>query len=146
LEGWANNLKEPFDQYPWVEKHGDETVLRSASFDNLASAQEVSDLAVPMIERLNCMLALSKQLKPAQLGAVIQFKSDGTQHRHLIIEAANLTVSGCVIGSPAIGVIGPDGKPLPPPPPQPSEAQRWLAVAENEKFLDDALKYFRERC
>ena len=47
-----------------------------------------------------------------------------------------------MISSPGIDLIGPDGKPRPEPPPQPSEAQRWLAITENDKFLDDALKYF----
>jgi hypothetical protein len=142
LEGWANNLKEPFAQYPWVEKHSDETVLRSVSFDNLTSAQEVRDRAVPMIERLNRALALSQQVKPVRFGAVIQFKSDGTVHRTAFLEPASLVASGGFFGNPAITVIGPDGKPRPAPAPKPSEAQRWLTITENDKVLDDALKYF----
>ncbi|HET7021701.1 MAG TPA: hypothetical protein VFI58_13395, partial [Xanthobacteraceae bacterium] len=38
LEDWAQDLKEPFD--PWVEMHGTETILRSASLDELGSASE----------------------------------------------------------------------------------------------------------
>lgn len=51
LEDWTYTLKEPFD--PWVEIHRAEMVLRSASFDELASASEVRDRATALIERLN---------------------------------------------------------------------------------------------
>jgi hypothetical protein len=142
LEGWANNFKEPFNQYPRVEKHDGDTVLRSDSFDNLTSAQEVRERAVPLIERLNCALALLQRSEPVQFGAVIQFKSDGTQHRTAFLEPATLVGSGGFFGSAII--MGPDGNPRPEPPPQPSEAQRWLAIIENDKLLDDALRYFRK--
>ena len=61
LEDWVHTLKEPFN--PWVEVHGAETVLRSASFDELASANEVRDCAVALIERLNGVVALSQQVR-----------------------------------------------------------------------------------
>jgi hypothetical protein len=119
LEGWANNLKEPFNRCPWVEKHDGETVLRSDSFDNLASAQEVRDRAVPLIERLNCVLALLQRSEPVRFHAVIQFKSDGTQHRTAFLEPAHFVArGGFMIGSPGIDLIGPDGNPRPKPPPQ----------------------------
>jgi hypothetical protein len=46
LEDWAYTLKEPFN--PWVEVNGDQTVLRSALFDELKSAAEVRDWAIMM--------------------------------------------------------------------------------------------------
>ena len=51
LDAWANNLKDPFD--PWVERHDVETVLRSNSFEELTSAEEVRSRALAYIDRLN---------------------------------------------------------------------------------------------
>lgn len=138
LEDWAYTMKEPFD--PWVETHGAEAVLRSASLDELASANEVRDRAVAFIERLNGALALSQQARPVRFGGVIQFAPDGGLHRTVFAEMAAFEMRGKARAFAM--VIGPDGKPVPPPPPQPSEVQRWAAIAEGNDLLDDALMYF----
>jgi hypothetical protein len=67
LEDWAYTLQEPFD--PWVEIHGAETMLRSASFDELESAIEVRDRAAALIERLNGAVALSQQARHSSSAA-----------------------------------------------------------------------------
>jgi hypothetical protein len=135
LEDWAYTLNEPFD--PWVEIHGAKTVLRSASFDELASASEVRDRATALIERLNGAVALSQQARQLRLGGVIQFAPDGGMHETLFAEG---TLKGRgKLRANAI-VISPDGKPAPPP--QPSEVQKWTTLAESDDLLDDALIYF----
>jgi hypothetical protein len=123
-----------------VEIHGAETVLRSASFDELlASASEVRDRATALIERLNGAVALSQQARQLRLGGVIQFAPDGGMHRTMF---ASGTLEGKgKLRANAI-VIGPDGKPVPTPPPQPSEVQKWTTLAESDDLLDDALIYF----
>jgi hypothetical protein len=44
LEDWADTLKPPFD--PWVEIQGANTVLRSTSFDELTSGEQVHTRAL----------------------------------------------------------------------------------------------------
>jgi hypothetical protein len=88
LADWARVLKEPFD--PWVEVHGNETALRSASLDQLTSATEVRDRSIAQIERLNGAMALSQGSKPLRFGGVIQFTGDGRLHRTIFAEMARL--------------------------------------------------------
>ena len=139
LEGWAHSLNQPFD--PWVEVHDEQTVLRSASFDELASADEVRDRALAYIDRLNGAMALWQQTSPLRFGGVIQFAADGKRHRTVFAEMGAYEVRGDIARFYAT-VTGPDGKPVPPPPPQPSEVQRWAKIADANDLLDDALMYF----
>jgi hypothetical protein len=44
LQDWREMLKPPFD--PWIEVHGPDNVLRSASLHELTSASEVRDRVV----------------------------------------------------------------------------------------------------
>jgi hypothetical protein len=125
LEDWAHVLKKPFD--PWVEMHGTETVLRSASLDELESASEVRDRSIAQIERLNGAMALSQGSKPLRFGGVIQFAPDGRLHRTIFAEMVAFEAGDKLRAT--VTVTGPDGKPVPPPPPQPSEVQRWVAIA-----------------
>ena len=140
LEEWTFTLKEPFD--PWIEIHGTESVLRSASFDELASAEEVRDRAVTLIERLNGAVALSEHANQLHFGSIIRFAPDGTLHRTIQPEPGAYELSGRGKLRVDTIVIGPDGRPVPSSPPQPSEVQKWFALAENDGLLDDALIYF----
>jgi len=137
LEDWSNVLKEPFD--PWVEMHGIETVLRSASLDELESASEVRDRSLAQIERLNGAMALSQESKPLRFGGVVQFTTDGRLHRTLFAE---IFESRDRFFHATVTVIGPDGKPVPPASPQPSDVQRWMAIADDDGLLEDAFIYF----
>ena len=141
LQGWADNLKELFD--PWVEIHWGETVLRSALLDGLASANAVSDRALAYIDRINGAMALWQQAGPLRFGKrVIQFTADGKQHRTMFPQTASVEIRGSNAMRADTIHLGPDGKPVPPPPPQPSEVQRWAAIAEGDDWLDDGLIYF----
>lgn len=133
LQVWADELKRPFE--PWAEAHGNDTVLRSTSFDQLKSAAEVRERAIFCIDRLNGALALSLEARPLQFGGVVEFDPDGRLHRFLPAEPdeyfnrgarARLTVAAL----------------HPPAPPRPSEGQVWNEIAEQEKHLGDALMYF----
>ena len=72
-------FKKPFD--PWVENHDNQTLLRSAAFDELESATEVRDRGVAYIDRLNGAMALSRDAGPLHFAGVTQFMPDGTRHR-----------------------------------------------------------------
>jgi hypothetical protein len=138
LAEWASVLKEEFD--PWAEIHGNETVLRSASLDQLTDANEVRDRSIAQIDRLNGMMALSQGTKPLRFGSVIQFKPDGSLHPTIFAEPVPFEARGKF--SAAASLIGPDGKSVPTPPPQPSEVQRWAAIVDSDDLLADAVIYF----
>ena len=126
---WKAALKQPFD--PWVESHGDETLLRSAAFDELKSAEQVRDRAVALIDRLNGAMALSRGSGPVRFAGVTQVMPNGIRHRTLIAETAQYQISGHAVTI----TVGPS-------PGQPSEVQLWAGLAEDDDFLDDALIYF----
>ncbi len=138
LEDWREMLKPPFD--PWVEVHGSDTVLRSESLDNLASATEARDRVVAHIDRLNGAMFVSKQSRPVQFGGVVEFGSDGKLHRTVFFEAVGF--QGRTRVGVATLVVGPDGSPKAEPPPKPSEVQNWAASADADDLLEDALIYF----
>ncbi len=137
LEDWAYTLKEPFD--PWVQIDGDQTVLRSALFDELTSATDVRDRAIAYIDRLNGAIALSQGARPLYFGGVVEFTPAGLQHRTIFAEM--VTAEARSKARAVATVIGLDGKPVSSPP-QPSEVQSWAATADDDDFLDDALIYF----
>jgi hypothetical protein len=139
LEDWAYVLQAGFD--PWVETHGTQTVLRSSSLDELGSAEEVRDLAIVQIERLNGAVSLSQGARALRLGGVIQFMSDGKAHETIFAKTGVIELRGGKVRATAV-VIGQDGKPVPPSSAQPSEVQRWTMAVENDDWLDDALVYF----
>jgi hypothetical protein len=137
LQNWREMLKPPFD--PWVEVHGEDTVLRSNSLDDLTSANEVRDRIVAHIDRLNGAMLAMLQSEPLQFGGVVEFTADGKLHRTMFAEGAVYSRSR----AHAVAVaIGPDGKPQPNQPPKPSEVQNWANIADNDDLLEDALIYF----
>ena len=82
LEDWISVLKEPFD--PWVEIHGNDTVLRSRAFDELTSAGEVRVHAFAQIQRLNGAMAVSQGAGPVEFDdIVVEFSPDGNRRRLL---------------------------------------------------------------
>jgi hypothetical protein len=137
LQDWREMLKPPFD--PWVEVHGPDYILRSASLDGLTSASEVRDRVVAHIERLNGTMSVMGGCQPLQFSGVAELAPDGKVHRTMFVEV-NASARSRVH---AIGMaVGPAGKPAPEPPPTPSEAQNWAAIADSEDLLEDALIYF----
>jgi hypothetical protein len=135
LDQWANTLKAPYD--PWVEQHDGKTVLRSASLDELKTANAVRDGALAYIDRVNGAVALSREAGPLRFGGVVEFAPDGKCH-HLFAEVVLNEEADFLQAT----VTGPDGKPVPSSPPQPSEVQEWTTVAEDDDLVNDALIYF----
>jgi hypothetical protein len=111
LAAWAHVLKS-FD--PRVETHGSETVLRSASLDELESVGEVRDRAIAYIDRLNGAMAVSQQSRPVRFGSVIRFEPDGSLHRTHLVERMVFEARSSLLTDPVVH-IGPDGQPVPPP-------------------------------
>jgi hypothetical protein len=138
LQIWADELEEPSE--PWIETHEDETVLRSASFHKSKSAAEVGDRATICIDRLNGLLALTRDARPLRFdGAVIRIDAEGHLHRTLLVEPGQYSIRGA---RARFTVRGADGMPVPPAPPQESEVQKWTKLADSDEWLEDALIYF----
>ncbi len=137
LEDWKCILKQHFD--PWVEMHENDIVLRSRWLDELSSAEEVRCQAVSQIEQLNGAMALSQGTRLIQLGGVVEFTPDGRRHTTIFLEPASLTLRGARVG---VAVLTVDGKPPPEPAREPSDVQNWMALADNDDLLEDALIYF----
>jgi hypothetical protein len=136
LQDWADALQKQFD--PWVELYDAQSVLRSTSFDELTSAEQVHDRALAYIDRLNGAFAVSHNAKPLSLGGVVEITHDGQRK---IFKFAQFSAEGRSHARAVAQVIGPDGKPVVQPP-TPSEVQRWCGSAERDEWLDDALIYF----
>ena len=137
LRDWREMLKSPFD--PWVEVHGPDHVLRSASLDGLTSASEVRD-RVAHIERLNGAMSVMRDCEPLQFSGVAELAPDGKLHRTLFAEVFQQLRRMSVVATAV--TMGPDGNPTPAPPPGPSEAQNWAEIADGDELLEDALIYF----
>ncbi len=135
LQDWCGMLKPPFD--PWVEVHGPDTVLRSASLDGLTSAGEVRDRIVPHIDRLNGLMFVMTKGSPLNFSGVVEFSPDGKLHRAIFVEGTMHARAGFF----ASIATGPGGVSKPEPP-KPSEAQVWAAIADYDEYLEDALHYF----
>lgn len=131
LQWWADQLKPDLDG-PWVETHGSETLLRSPSFTELATEDDVRDRAVALIARLNGGFALAQQAGPVRFAAVVKIDANGVLHQTVFVEGSTYELTGqsvaLVLGA---GVGG-----------GPSVVQRWSAIADNEELLNDALIYF----
>jgi hypothetical protein len=138
LQDWREMLKPPFD--PWVKVHGNDTVLRSASLDDLTSASEVRDRVVAHVDRLNGAMFVMRQSQPIKFSGVVELAPDGKVHRTLFVEGG--AYARARAGAITVTITGPDGKPQPEPPPKRSEAQTWTAIADSDDLLEDALIYF----
>jgi len=109
LQDWREMLKPPFD--PWVEVHGSETVLLSASLDDLTSASEVSFRVVAHIDRLNGAMLVMRQSQPLQFSSVVEFAQDGALHRTVFLvgrrqKARNRVQAAIVVTGP--GTVSPN--------------------------------------
>jgi hypothetical protein len=140
LQAWSSVLKPPFD--PWVEVHGNDTILRSSSLNNLSDSREVRDRSLPYIDVLNGAFALAQSARPVRFDGAVEIAADGVLHRHVFVELFNASYE--LRGTAAtvqIITYGPDGKPIASPP-QPTIVQSWAATVERDEWLEDALVYF----
>jgi hypothetical protein len=140
LVDWKSVLAERFD--PWVEVHGDDTVLRSQIFDESSSAEEVRTRALIQIQRLNgaVALALDTGVTSIRFGGVIEFGPDGHPQRTVNFAEMRASEQGDK-AQMAFSVTGPDGKPIAATPRR-SQVQDWMQLADNDDLLGDALIYF----
>ncbi|MDD1522125.1 hypothetical protein DAA53_21550 [Bradyrhizobium sp. WBAH23] len=135
LDAWRHVLGNEFD--PKTELHGEETILRSASFDVLTNADEVRAKALDIIDYLNGALAISQGTKPVAFGGTVEITEDGRLHRTVFLEGVmslGVTLRG------RIEVFDKDGNPIPSVPRE-SEVQLWAGIAEADDLLEEVLMY-----
>jgi hypothetical protein len=137
---WERILRRPFD--PWCERiprdGGVIWALRSRSFDNLQSAGEVRESAIPLIERLNGALSVEASAEPLKFDGVGRIEEEGGFHLTVFAEShsrarASVTATAEVRGA--------NGNPVPPPPPAESSTQRWIKAAEENDDIADMLVF-----
>lgn len=138
LENWADALTPNFD--PWVERSGDEFVLRWSGFDGLETDFEVQGDAQSLVDRLNGAMRIHRATQPIRFVSVIAFKPDGARDKTVILGSGK---SEARSRASAVGVaIQSDGTIAPPPAPEPSDVQKWAGLAQSHELLADALVYF----
>jgi hypothetical protein len=134
---WERSLKPPFD--PWCDRlPGGRFALRSRSFDDLRSADEVRKRAIPLIQQLNGALGVEARAEPLNFNAVGHIDDYGEINLHVFGELNARIRPFELIATGEIGEIrDADGNLISPAPPQPSNAQRWIAAAaENDQIAD----------
>lgn len=140
LADWKRTLNEPFDpvalQFP-----DDYTVLTSCEFDGLAAADEVRSKALILIARLNGALRLTANAQPVRLGSIIEVDDEGNRHVTTFLEGFSIALGQATMTATAV-LIGADGKPVPPAPPQPSDAQKWVELADKNELVAELLDHF----
>ena len=118
--------------------HGDGTVwgLRSSTFDQLRSAEEVKAQAIILIARLNGALRAQCGAEPLTLQGVARIDNSGKFHFTVFIEA-HAQARAMMTGT--LEVRDADGNLVPPPPPEPSQTQRWVQTAQEDDDVADML-------
>ena len=141
LEYCEQCLKPPFD--PWCERiplHDGRSVpvLRSAAFCDSETAEETRLRALPIISQLNGALAAVCRAEPLNLKWIGRIREDG---RVDVTNFAVGTATGRSKMTAHAEVRGPSGNLVPPPPPEPSVAQRWLRMADENDDIADLLTF-----
>jgi hypothetical protein len=138
LRHWEQSLKPPFD--PWFERvpHGPNCIysLRSRSFVDAQCADEVKELAIPLINRLNGALAIAADAERVTFESVFRIDDQGSMSFYITFED-HVRVRDAM----EIEVRDGSGTLIPPPPPEPSMAQKWAAVADNDDAIADMLTF-----
>lgn len=141
LKAWRLMLKPPFD--PFVEEvndqRGDYLVVRSSTFDGLATSEEVHRAAKQLFSTLNVAMANNADSDPVSSGSVVEFVLDGAPRRHVFMEA-NLTGISMRMGIAELTLTDAQGNVIKPPP-APSTAQNWMRAAALEPEIGSALRY-----
>jgi hypothetical protein len=140
LADWQLVLKAPFD--PTCERisHTESViwVLRSRSFDNLQTPDEVRLRALALIERLNGALQVECRGEPLVFDGVGRIDEAGQIQ---LFQFAEAHIRGRSRLSAVGQVLNPNGNIVPPPSPDPSQAQRWLEAAESDDEIADMLTF-----
>jgi len=142
LSYWERSLKLPFD--PWCERILRDGrfvfALRSHTFDDAQSADEVRERAIPLIEQLNGALRVLEGAEPLTFQGVGRIDDQGGFHVTVFAGTGNIQLRGAMVTATG-EVRDAKGNLIPPPPPSPSAAQRWAEAAEKDDDIADMLVF-----
>jgi hypothetical protein len=139
---WLSNLKRPFD--PYLEMIGDErgdfVVLRSRSFANVETVNNVFEEATTLFATIYVAERGSLVANPIDLGPVVEFTEAQLPRRTYVLTLAPITVHAHV-GTASLYVRDAFGHPVAVTPNDtseihPSKVQRWFEAAS----VDDRIK------
>ena len=136
IEDWKHCLGNMFD--PWVEQVDNDVVLRSSSFDNIQTAEELRDVARILIDVLNGALSIDQNTRRVEFGGAIEFRA-GAKHRTVFAE---MDAFECRAKCRATAVVKDANGNVVTQAPQPSAVQRWSSAAQDDELLEDALIFF----
>jgi hypothetical protein len=140
LACWERSLKPPFD--PWCERipHGESSflALRSHSFDDRSTPEEVNGRAETLIAQLNGALGVGEDAEPVKLRAVGRVEDKGQVNFTVFAKGV---MRGRSMMTATAEVRNSKGDLVPPPPPAPSTAQKWVKAAENNDVVADMLTF-----
>jgi hypothetical protein len=136
LYEWERTLSTKVD--PFVERlpHDDELVLRSGEFDVLTTRLEVRERALDMIRNLNGAMRALCGTNQVRFGGVLEVFTDGTHEETIFGEAHQILPMFISGGLVTTGVA--------PIPPQPSNVQKWYALASTNLAVAEMLCHFGE--
>jgi hypothetical protein len=137
---WERSLQRPFD--PWCERVPQQGLaLRSRSFDQTQSADEVRERAIELIERLNGALGVEVGAEPVNYRWVGRIDDNGKVDIWVFPVTGHARLRGRGMMTPDTEVRDINGNIVPPPPPGPSAAQRWITAAAKNDDLADMLVF-----
>jgi hypothetical protein len=138
LAYWEQSLRRPFDPICERIPYGDSTVwaLRSKTFDQLQTAEEVRDRATVLIDLLNGALSAQCGAEPLTLQRVARIDASGNLH---FTHFAELHESMRLMETLTAEVRDMHGNLIAPPSPAASQAQRWVQAAERSNDVADML-------
>ncbi len=140
-QAWHMLLKQPFEPFVEEVKHvgGDYFVLRSSTFDHVASSEHVHILAKQLFKTLNVAISKHADSGPVTDGVVIEFVQNGQPLRHLYLEAEGIAIR-TRFGIAELTVTDATGKVIGPPP-GPSQPQLWMRAVALNSQIGSALCY-----
>ena len=132
---WLRSFPEMFD--PAVQSHDSLVLLRIDALQECGTADEVQELGLPMLDKLNGAMSAIHHCDALRFEGVGYFDENGQLKRHVFATAegtllrAYLSATGVTLNS--------DGSVPQSPPPQPSKVQAWFAKAMTDDDTGDFL-------
>jgi len=137
LEDLPSLLRSP--EHTVIEESGS-YYLKSSDFDSLSSADEVRELAITIIDRLNGVMKLRmRNFRGVSEDGVTLIEEDGRRHRYVYL-GGSFTARSKVRANATVTTSNGTQQIAP----LPSDVESWLSLAKSDKAVKGALHFFRE--
>ena len=141
IEYWLDAFPIGFD--PHAVSRNEEIALWDSDLEAARNAREAYDIASLLLGRLNGLMRVLHSAEPLEISAILEVVEDGSEKRSVFIfpETGRYRFKGSSF--PGGVVIG--GATTDTSDPEPTRAQKWAQVAQENHLLADALTYAAER-